>query len=673
MHWILKYRKGEYIGMLKYEEFRIRPNELVNEMERTILKKIGKKKLVAYGASSRWPDINRIIYLEDLVEFFVDGDRSKWGQKYFGKEIKNPEEIKKLDLEEYAVVVTSAAFEQIQIILDDMGLKKDVNYFNIFQYLYIIEGRPFGSFNKFMKFLDTVPDDIRKVEANKGSEKIGIVLSVEGFSRDATDIPYLVSLFLILKWRGYLVKLIVDRLRWEGDIVLYEGRGDVCEWVTDMLVDRLERIVPSKDILYITEEDTGGDLTQEDEQECERIAEYSAKWLKWQALYNPRFISEDILRDKLAAIYKRNFPCIEAFFDRNHFDTINASTALHVRGGVYNYVGKKKGIRVSSSDGIGGTTCISAYGPNADARDIPHLIKGDWLSGEESEILESASDMWGKRKELPLSVHADTTHEEYVELKKVGYSNIGFQSSRATKIKAYDVIIPLNIKNDGAALGMRTIFKNREQWIIETLDFVINRLGKTVLIREHPAARILQNGEKCTELYAEYPEILAPYQGNPSLYYVTSKEDINIYQYIERCKVVIPWTSTVGIEAGLLKKNVLVHTEVFYNQSLFTLYASFRDEYFEILKNCLMEDKYLIEDEKEAYRDALKYFYFSMRTLLVTDFTSLNADFSSYVWKFNSFDELINTEGVEETIQIIAEAVPSVYLIDKQHKRIYQE
>lgn len=209
--------------MLEYSKYRIRPNEIINELERKILKKFSGKKLIGYGTSCRWLDINKIIYLEDLVEFFVDSDSGKWGQEFYGKEIKNPEEIKKIDLEEYAVVVISAAFEQISPILEQMGLVKDVDYFNIFQYLYVTEGRPFGSFNKFMKFLDTMPAEMMDVKVSKDTEKVGIVLSVEGFSRDATDVPYLVSLFLILKWKGYPVKLIVDKLRWEGDIVLYEG------------------------------------------------------------------------------------------------------------------------------------------------------------------------------------------------------------------------------------------------------------------------------------------------------------------------------------------------------------------------------------------------------------------------------------------------------------------
>lgn len=652
-------------------EYRIRPNELINKIELKILKKIGKKKLIGYGTTSRWADINRIVYLEDKVVFFVDSDSNKWGTVFCGKEVKNPEELKKINYDEYAVAVLSAAFEEIKMVLDDMGMKQEINYFNIYQYLHVYDGRPFGSFNKFMTFLDTVPDEIGDIKPSKKGEKIGIVLSVEGFSRDATDVPYLVSLFLILKWHGYNVKLIIDRLQWEGDIVLYEGRSEVCRDITELIVCRLKEMVPSEDLLFLDFVDADR-LSSKDEEECEKIAEYSARWMKWQNLYNPQFLSVNTLQCEMAKIYKRNLPCIEKFFDKNHFDTINASTALHARGGVYNYVGKKRKIRVSSADGIGETTKISANGAASRQEDITYLLEGTWMNEEEEqEVLQRASKLWDERKVLPLTVKKDTTHSEYVKMfKEKGYSHIGFQIPRAKEIKAYDVVIPLNLVNDGASLGIETVFKNREHWLIETLDFVINKMGNTVLIREHPAARMLPDFNECSELFAKHPEILAPYKGNPSLLYVKSDQDINLYQYIEQCKVVIPWTSTVGIEAGLLKKNVLMHTSYFYKNSSFVLSAFSRDDYFNLLKKCILENKYLVENKQKAYDDALKYFYYAMHGQLVTDFTSLNTDFSTYTWSFMTFNELVNAEGVDETIQIVAENVPSVYLIEKQYRRL---
>lgn len=647
---------------------RIRRNYFINQNEVEFMEKVGNRKLVCYGASSRWRDINQVIYIVDLVEFFVDGDSNKWGKGYCGKEVKNPEEIRNLDMKEYAVVVLAAAFEEISKTLDEMGLVRGIDYFNIFQYFNISFGRPIASMNKFLRFLDTVPNEMREVVARKGGDKIGIVMSVEGLSRDATDIPYTVSLFLILKWKGYNVKLIVDRLCWEGDIVLHEGRSRICNEITDMLIRKLEKMVPKDDILYI---DALGEssISDADEKECERVAEYSTRWLKWQNLYNPRYISQETLQVKLAQIYKRNIGYIDTFFEKNHFDTINASTGLHVRGGIYNYVGKKRNIRVSSQDGIGGTMLICANGPASYGKDIPLTVERKRTREEEEEIIQRAVAMWEKRRGLTID---NENLKQYVKLLQTdGYAYIGFQAPQTKIEQIYDVVIPLNISEDGAALGRDTLFGNKEQWLIETLDFVINKLGKTVLLREHPAGRIQPEGTACTELYAANPDILEPYKDNPSLYYVKSDEDINLYQYIGQCKVVAPWTSTVGMEAGIMKKNVLLHTNPFYGDSAFVLRAHSRKEYFELLEKCILGNGWMVKDEQAAFYDALKYFYYAMSTSLVTNFTSLNANGDSYEWKFEAFEDLLCAEGVDEIVQIVAENVPSAYLIEKQHRRIY--
>lgn len=56
---------------------RVRLNEFINNLETFFLEKIGDKKLICYGASVIWPDVMRIIAIDDLVEFFVDRDSSR--------------------------------------------------------------------------------------------------------------------------------------------------------------------------------------------------------------------------------------------------------------------------------------------------------------------------------------------------------------------------------------------------------------------------------------------------------------------------------------------------------------------------------------------------------------------------------------------------------------------
>lgn len=658
--------------MFEQDIKRIRPNAIINKIETDFLKKIGDRRLICYGASGNWTDINKIIYIWDLVEFCVDGDSDKWGGDYYGKKIESPEKLRLIDKSRYAVVVLSIAYEEISLILDGMGLKENVHYYNICQYSSILNDQTIGPINSFLNFLGTVPTGIctRVVEYEKQKNRIGIVLAMEAFNFGITYVPYLVSLFLLLKWKGYNVKLIVENLHWDGDIIAYEGACDVYDEIRDLVISKLEKLIPLEDIMYI-EPTEQNELSEDAKRECRRVADYSARWSKWYNASAVYCISKERLQKKYEEIYLKNLPYIEDFFEKNHFDTINAITALHKNSGLYYYVGKKHDMRVSSQDGMSGATLICANGPASYGEDIPIYLKRMWENmTNKDEIMNLAAQMWEKRRRASAKVSDMSMDEYYKERKEKGYENISFQAPQTELEQVYDVIIPLNLMCDGAALGIVTIFDDVKQWLEKTLEYVIYKLHSTVLIREHPAGKIQPLYMSNTELYIDYPEILEPYKGNKSLRYVKSDEEINLYQYIEHCKVLIPWTSTVGIEAGLMGKNVLVHTNVNYRGATFVLWVHTQEEYFENLKRSILEGEFLPGDKKQAYEDALVFFYYTMNRRLTTEFTIVNSCEAG--WKFSSFEELLTAEGVDEIVQIVADNIPSVYLIEKQRRRLGQ-
>lgn len=652
---------------------RFRLNDFKNQFEKEFLKKIGNKKLIAYGATSCWWDINSVIYIDDLVEFFVDSNPERWGEIYCGKEIKSPAKIMKLDTSKYAVVVSTAYFEEVCRVLDRYGLRRGIDYFNIFQYIHLVHWCPIGSMNTFMRFLDTVPGEIRNIIPDKKDNQIGILFNTETLNSGVTDFPASIAMFLMLKWKKYDVKLIVDRLHWGGDVLLYEGHSNLCNQITDIVVDKLKTIISQEDIVYINDVESLGDrLSSDDIRVCEKTARCAVNWDKWINHYYAKFLSWNNLYENYVKIYKHNLPVLNSFFEKNHFHVINVPTALHKRGGIYHYLCKKQHIRIASEDGLAeGTVTISANGAAGCNMDTPRLIE-EWLTEEKEpdDILERAASMWEKRKGLTATVCAEADVAQYRKvMENKGYAYTSFQSPRTETSQTFDVVIPLNCRCDGGALVADSIFGSLEQWIDKTLDFIINKLKKSVLIREHPSARVESNTHSCTELYVTNPEILERYKNNPLFRYVKSFEEINLYQCMESCKVVLPWSSTVGLEAALMKKNVLVHTDVYYRNTDFVLSPRSCHEYFEILKRCFVEDKWLVPDEQLAYTKALKYFYYTMHRLLVTKFNIFNTD--QYPWKFECFKSLLEEEGVDEILQIVADDIPSVYLVEKQHRKIY--
>lgn len=656
--------------MFEQDVKRIRRNTIISKIETDFLAKIGNRKLICYGASNNWTEINKIIDISDLVEFCVDGDSNKWGEDYYGKKIESPEKINSVDKDKYAVVVLSAAYDEISKVLDAMGLEENVHYYNICQYLGTLNDGAIEEINLFLHFLDTVPSEIRSKVVDKEKEKnrIGIVLLMETLNYGITYVPYLAALFLLLKWRGYNVKLIVEHLHWDADLIAYEGACADYDEIRDVVIRKLEKLVPQEDIMYI-EPVEDRECSEEDKAECRWIAEYSAKWSKWYNLGKVQCISEEELQKEYEGIFVRNLPYIDAFFEENHFDTINAITALHKMAGIYNYVGKKRGIRVSSQDGSNGNTLISANGPASHFGDIPFLFRGTWESlFNQDDIIVRAKEIWKRRRGFTITIDADTDLQEYEKTTvKKGYMCVNYQTKQSEIEQEYDVVIPLNLAYDGAMIGVNSIFENYLEWLEKTIDYVINTLKRSIMIREHPVVKLLPNYMQSCELHAIYPELLDLYNGNSLFRYVKSNEDINIYEYMEHCKVVIPWTSITGVEAGIMKKNILVHTNVYYENTSFVLRAHSQQEYFQILKECVLGKEWLVSDEQVAFNEALRYFYYSMHMHLVTDFSIYNSD----LWngKVEDFMELLETEGVEEIIHIVAEGIPSPYLIEKQYRR----
>ena len=331
-------------------------------------------------------------------------------------------------------------------------------------------------------------------------------------------------------------------------------------------------------------------LSEKDREECKTVARCATNWDKWINHFYARFLPWDSLYHAYADIYEKNCSYVDYFFRENHFDVINVPTALHKRGGIYHYICRKRQIRITSEDGLAeGTVTISANGAAGCNMDTPRLIEG-WLDEERepADLLERAASMWEKRKNMTATVSAEADTAEYRKvMERNGYAYTSFQPSWKETHQIYDVVIPLNCKCDGGALVANSLFGSLEQWVEQVLDYIINTLGKSVLVREHPSGRVESSEHSCTELYASSPEILERYRDNKLFHYVRSYEELNLYQYMETCKVVLPWTSTVGLEAALMRKNVLVHTDVYYRNSDFVLSPQNCEEYFEMLGNCL--------------------------------------------------------------------------------------
>ena len=92
-----------------------------------LLKEYGQRVLFGAGNMCR---AYMKCYGEQYPPLFTcDNDQGKWGQEFWGLEVKNPEALKKLP-EDCAILICNIYYREIEEQLRGMGLKNPVGYFN---------------------------------------------------------------------------------------------------------------------------------------------------------------------------------------------------------------------------------------------------------------------------------------------------------------------------------------------------------------------------------------------------------------------------------------------------------------------------------------------------------------------------------------------------------------
>ena len=120
----------------------------------------------------------------------------------------------------------------------------------------------------------------------------------------------------------------------------------------------------------------------------------------------------------------------------------------------------------------------------------------------------------------------------------------------------------MNISWDSAALGIDRVFGDEVEWLKETLYFLMKKTTMSVMIREHPAQAIYN--EFVYKDYTKEISIINEYKDR--IFFANADSEVNTYQYLNKCRLVLPYSSTIGIESVLLEK-MLYYIQMFIMQS----------------------------------------------------------------------------------------------------------
>ncbi len=488
----------------------------------------------------------------------------------------------------------------------------------------------------FDLFLQTVPFD-RLRFTRQLPHPVGVVVS----PRNNSAIPWCnITLALLYAARGYPVTIIWDDLPF-----LDPEWNQQHSHVADKL-NRISRASPIP-VLKLSELPTAS-LDQEDRLAIDRLALGNAIW-------NVRDIVPSEKLDEYEALSHRtmldNAPRIKALYQNHRFDHGVHQSVVNNNGCLHHWFATKQGTRMSCLDfslggGLVGTNDSPAY--YADLTSLLDRTSSTYLFAD--RFTKKLAIRLAKKSFSNCTVGRDRLGAQVVPL------------DDAVSLPAFDVLIPLNIFWDASALNKIDMFGTPYHWIKQTLSFILDNTQAKVAVRQHPHERLFENFTT-GKLLAE--DLAQEFGNNPRYQFYAATDPVNTYALLRQTQVVLPFTSTLGIEAALLGKRVILASDVYYSNQPFVKKSHSKQEYFTAIAEALDPQApwppLAAEDRDDAW---LLYFLLVNCTCIFTDFGLDPRDVKK--WTAQGFNALMRDTNLLDAIEASATNTPYAHFSAKK-------
>ena len=217
---------------------------------------------------------------------------------------------------------------------------------------------------------------------------------------------------------------------------------------------------------------------------------------------------------------------------------------------------------------------------------------------------------------------------------------------------SWDIIVPLNLRWDSAALCRHRLFASVTDWLEHLLAWVNKTPGVTVAIRQHPCERLadFRGADDFQALLRDFPQL-----GERARFFA-AEEPVNTYDLIAGSKVVLPFTSRVGIEAALLGKPSILCAHCYYGDCGFAAAPTSRDEYFALVADALAGK--LPVSEEARFTANIAYYLAEECLEVKTPFTPAPTDYAN--WVRQSPDELWGAPETRDLLRALIAREPLV-------------
>jgi hypothetical protein len=228
------------------------------------------------------------------------------------------------------------------------------------------------------------------------------------------------------------------------------------------------------------------------------------------------------------------------------------------------------------------------------------------------------------------------------------------------EVDDYDVLIPMNVDFDSTTLISGSHFIWYWDWLYTTIKFLLYEIGASVVVRQHPVIRRLDIPVVMVD------RLIQDFGNNPRFKFISCNDQINTYKLLNHIKVVLPYTSTVGVEAGISGKTVIMENNCYYSEMPWVIKAEGIVDYYECIAKALQSDPLQTQDNKDAA--LLCFYYAQICNRQSTPFTPIQINYDS--WTQMDIMELSRHPTVHMYMNAIIEGTPVAELA---HRRIMSE
>jgi len=410
----------------------------------------------------------------------------------------------------------------------------------------------------------------------------------------STPVPwYAIMLGIGLSRRGRSVVLIWDDTAFSERYVEAQNRT---------IRKVLSRVGRSLSVVRVSD-GPGSPLTPEDGPLIESLTNQNVTWsLRGRA---PTEQQQGVV-NRIRSSLTRSLPLVRNVLERTDVDYLVVPGGVYGTSGLFVHEAGARGCRVATFDTDRRIAQICSSGVAAQNGDIPRAFHVLWESGE--RVRTEAIDI------------ARAEYQSRVD----NSDSYGFQALAANGLAVgfHDgVLIPLNVEWDTAALGRHVHFTNTVDWVTSTVEWILDRDAGPVIVRQHPSERrTLQRSQ--LDMASALRE---RFGDDPRCRFVAADDPISSYDLLQSARLVLPFVSTIAMEAAAIGKPVLISGAGYYANLGFVWSAATRQEYFELLDRGLRGELPLLPDQSD--RAWACYYLAAVRNRVSTDFTPHPDDF----------------------------------------------